>query len=535
MRLESRMELAIVALVASLACMLPVFFYDAAGDLLHQYAMVECFGRELWTGHFYPRWCMNANAGYGSPVPIFYFPAPYYFAALFYPLRYAGLEIPTLYQIAVFATHTLTFLGMYQWLRTCVEKPFHAVIGAALFLLLSYRIELIYFRAAYSELFCMAIIPWLFVLIRSGRSDFSHMATLALLMTLGLLSHPSVMAIACGAAFLDLLVIARSSKNIASFFAACLLAACATAFHWGGMHEYAPYLGGEASSWLRDVWVNHFADQNHDPAILRLHTLHLATIIIGFALFAILRPRNKEVMFFAILTIAALFMSYSVSAPLWAFLAKIIQVPIPWRMFLYTSFFPVLMIAHGLATHRALTICAAFALIGLGLCAIPPEKPASAEAKELVIATKRIFAFARPRWVDARYDNDDAREFYKQFVFDRPPENAALAHGGEVQIREWNDHALILQIETQKPQPLFIEQLYFPLWNATINGFPAELKPRGDGTGRMMLEVPAGKSEIRITQEARVPYRALSLVSFLIMICGFCACAIKNRMRQCSN
>ena len=529
------------AFLASLLNTIPIFRGEALGDLLHQYSMIECFGSHVWTGHLSPHWCLNTNAGYGSPMPIFYFPLPYYFATIFYPLRYAGFEFPAIYQITVFATHMLTFAGAYAWLKTLVVKPSHAALGAALFLLMPYRTELVFFRGGYAELFCLAIIPWLFVLARNWAGTIHDVGKLAAVVALGLLSHPSVMGMAYLLSFPYILVMSPPTmKRIIAYGMAGALAICVTSPHWAAMHFFTAFLQPEVggTSWLHKIWLNNFFDKIAGKNLVEVYSFYLtkiyiATIAAGFFLLIALckinqfQPPRKDIAYFAAMALVAFAMTHSSSQWIWQWLEVFMKVKIPWRMFLFPSFFVVAIITFGIEDKRSRTISYATMLVvvTLSIVSIAPTKTGSTEIRDLVIATQRVLAFARPRWVDRQYDHENPTAFFDRFVFGRPPKKANLAAGGDVHITQWDNDGLAMITNSTQPDQLVLEHFYFPLWRAEINGHPAELKPLEDGTGRMGVDVAAGQNNIIVSQDFRTAMPAyfrwiylVSLVTTLYLI-----------------
>src|SRR6476659_2050022 len=85
-----------LAIAAATLNLIPLLVVDPGGDIFFHYTLIHCFVTQLWQGDLYPRWCMDANAGLGAPVFIFYYPLAYYITSLFYPLYFLGASAKTL-------------------------------------------------------------------------------------------------------------------------------------------------------------------------------------------------------------------------------------------------------------------------------------------------------------------------------------------------------------------------------------------------------------------------------------------------------
>ena len=86
-------------------------------DLFHHLLSGHFFAVQLWQGELYPRWLMEMNGAFGSPVFFFYPPLPYYVSALFAgptPLAHEAM-MPLLWSSSV--ALWLSGLFAYLWLR----------------------------------------------------------------------------------------------------------------------------------------------------------------------------------------------------------------------------------------------------------------------------------------------------------------------------------------------------------------------------------------------------------------------------------
>jgi len=70
----------LAALILSLPCLIRGI--PLVGDTITHVQYQRHFSDQFWAGDLYPRWLMNANKRYGSPVFLVQYPLPYWITAL---------------------------------------------------------------------------------------------------------------------------------------------------------------------------------------------------------------------------------------------------------------------------------------------------------------------------------------------------------------------------------------------------------------------------------------------------------------------
>jgi uncharacterized membrane protein len=248
------------AAVISLLHILPLLATAGpGGDVIFHYTLIDCFAKQLWQGNLYPRWCIDADAGLGSPPFVFYFPLSYYLASLLYPLHYPGATVEDLYLISVWMAGTVTLVTCWLWLRENVS-PGRALLCSVFFLLMPYRMELMFYRSAYAELWCVAWLPLLFLFTRRLiGGDTKSWIGLSCTIAVCLLTHvPAALAglFACGVQVL--LLTGRQFAPKAYFVAAIGLAGASTLFYTLPAHYFSRFLALEALDKVRVTWANSY-------------------------------------------------------------------------------------------------------------------------------------------------------------------------------------------------------------------------------------------------------------------------------------
>lgn len=120
-------------------------------DLFHHLLSGHFFAVQLWQGELYPRWLMEMNGAFGSPVFFFYPSLPYYVSALFAgptPLAHEAMT-PLLWSSSV--ALWLSGLFAYLWLRPFAGHG-RALAASLLYMALPYHLAIdIYARFALAE------------------------------------------------------------------------------------------------------------------------------------------------------------------------------------------------------------------------------------------------------------------------------------------------------------------------------------------------------------------------------------------------
>jgi len=529
-------KLLLAAALAGFLNLLPSLLVYPAGDLLHTYALIQCYGEQIWQGHFYPRWCMGANAGYGSSAPIFYFPMPFYISSIFYPLRYFGMEITGVYMVVLWFAHAVTFYTATSWLKT-ITTPTKAAVCAFILLWCSYRMEVAASRSSLAELWCLAFMPLLFMKLRQMAANPAKCwPPLALIIMVIMLCHAPVAMLGLMAAGIYLLIAASQKiKSILLLGVATALGFAATYFHWAAATIMTPTLnsGTGGINFWKNSWLNNYVDspilKELVPSLLFLGMN--AAIIIFLLIY--LHKKNmllrRETTAWAAIIIFSGIMMFGFSQPLWELIEQVSKVKTPWRMQALVMFGMVyfMAVASNFVTKPKLWALLAVVLFaGTGSRLVQTVENQDLTVRAIFIYSQNIFGYFNTKWTSDKYTSTNAKPFLKDFVLDRPKDKATFLTGtGAAEVKQWNYDGIIIKTHSEQDANLRVEHLYFPAWQASVNGAYADISPETASLGRMMIPVPAGDNEVRITYHIlplMPPYYLwiciLSFASFLIIL-----------------
>lgn len=125
-------------------------------DLNHQARIFE-MSQGLQDGNFPVIWSQNLAYGYGMPLFQFYAPLPYFLGAIFYLL---GFTLATSVELLLLLATLVTLLGSYLLGKELFNNRWAALLTMVLVGLAPYRAVDLFVRAALSEAWAIALLPW---------------------------------------------------------------------------------------------------------------------------------------------------------------------------------------------------------------------------------------------------------------------------------------------------------------------------------------------------------------------------------------
>lgn len=187
-----------ILLIIGLAALWPMRInklWKSHDILLHSYRQAG-FSQSLNEGNLVPRWGGNLNRGYGTPVPMFHYPLNHYLGHIFLLL---GFNMVDAVRILFAGFYLAGGVGMFLLLRR-YAGTLPALAGALVFLLLPYRLVLIYVRGALGEHTALSFSPWVFLAFDSlsDKATFKKMAWAALGFSALILLHQAMVLMSSG-------------------------------------------------------------------------------------------------------------------------------------------------------------------------------------------------------------------------------------------------------------------------------------------------------------------------------------------------
>jgi|GEM_PF-2233367 len=512
----------VVLLLASCVNIAWMLLYTIAADLHMHLIWIDCFAREFWQGDLYPRWCFDANEGLGVPLFFFYFPLPYYAAALFYPLTYMGVSPYMLFTLLCFIATCLTALSCFSWLKDIVA-PQYAVLVTMLFLFMPYRMEVMYFRVGYAELWCMVFLPLVFKYIRRiAMKDATSVMPLALSIGLAFLAHgPStVIALLFGGVYVLMMTgmthLPKIYYGISAFWGIAL-----AAFYLVPAWYYQKFLAMSAS---KEKLVEGFSGWANGYISLDMLSGLLARPIEAFGLtvlclfgisylLLIHSPRvgdgfvRREIVAWTVMSILVLCLIFPVSAPFYALMGGVSKFIFPWRMQMIVMMGFTYVIAvwvqwfYAPRDHRRWKMAygvAALVILTIGFALVDDDQSLSPDAPRMRISKVINTHEYRSQWIDP-YHWRKRSIFLRHDRRDSIPKAELVSGQGDISVTNWRSEGIELQTQSDEPISIRLDHNYFPSWQANLDKQRViPIRPENK-TGQMLLDIPAGNHSITIT------------------------------------
>lgn len=513
---------------------LPLLLFRVGGDILFQLQAIDCFAGQFWQGDLYPRWCMEANAGLGSPLFLFYFPLPFYFISLLYPLKALTGDVYTVYIAGVCCATFATAAALYYWLKDIAPSRW-ALLGTAIALFVPYRMETMVYRIAYAELWAIALLPLLFTFSRDmARGKSGTTAFYALTLAALWLTHIPLAVV--GMVFSVLYIAILFRKNLKFIIFGISLSVVLTAFHLFPAIYYRSFIAGDRVYAGARLWSSGFLDISSLVAQSQMRTAMMAVLTllaIGFIGWRALRKRRqipadfaqKECLAWFAIFAAALFLVLPVSSPLYAITRPLSDVALPWRMqsilILYAGYLTAIHGRYFMGEKQHKTWKGDFgALLGFlvllgfffGGSLDPRDADVIRNARDAHVLQAPEY---RTRW---EAEVPDSLPFILALAKDKHPNATIVKGSGELDVEQWGWDGITLATASAQPMRVKLKHLYFPVWYAQDEkGKPLSLLPE-EKTGWMLLDIPSGKHRIIVDYATRNDIPLLAIISRIVSL-----------------
>jgi hypothetical protein len=307
---------------------LPLFYVFTAwtdqADFVFYSNMLNQFSQTFWSGHIYPRWLPNMNAGLGSPIMLFYGPLPFYLGALLEPLRAFDPFAVLRFSLLILFAHIAGVLAFYAWIARHIERRL-ALVAAVLLALFPYLISVFYLQsgmsASWAFVFLIVTLIGVDRLIAGEKHGF---LVTAFSFACILLCHPPTFIVVSGLPLLYGLCSTRRIGRLLLVLGAVLLGMGISAVYWIPVFFNRPFINADLFTQGKFSYAANFGGLNE---------------IICFPLFlllpyGLLRAQALPLRlryFFGFGAIGALFMTLPASSLLWEHIPMLAQLQFPYR------------------------------------------------------------------------------------------------------------------------------------------------------------------------------------------------------------
>ena len=529
-------------IVAALAVVAPFAVRGVAcgHDLtFHMNSWLEV-AQQWRAGVLYPRWAANANYGSGEPRFLFYPPLSWMLGGAlgsFIP----WLFVPVAFDVcAVF----LAGLAMHRMAREWFEEPEASLIAVA-YALNPYMLLTIYVRSAFAELLAASFLPLLLLWIVRDRPAREMFVPLALTVAGVWLTNVPTAIIATYAAVLLLVTVTIARRNSRVFMYGAIAIAMglllASFYIVPVLYEkswitVAQFLSAGVRP-VENFLFTRTGEPGHDSFLRRLSWLAAGEVIatfVGAAVAMRWRGRNPRLWWSLVIpAIVALLLMLPVTSLAYRLMPDLRFLQFPWRWLLVVSLAYAVFVITALPGFRGKWALFAVLFVGLiALCNRALQPACDPEDTPFMISNVFHTGYGyrgTDEYVPAGGDNYEIKPDFPEYRLRGIDRNASPgdAHVSQFQGGVYHKHFVV---DLPQPVAIVLRLMNYPAWRVAVNG--AAVAPQSDDpTGRMVITLPAGPSDVEV-RFVRTPDRwigdGMSLAA-VALLGGFWVC---NRRRQ---
>lgn len=487
-------------------------------DYLFYSTILEQFSHQFWRGELYPRWLLEANAGFGSPVFLFYGPLAFYIATIFEPL--AGLDPHGFWRqlltmgAAVFAAGWSAHYWLSQWFGENDARK-----GGLLYACLPYMFVPFYLCYGVAQLWGIALLPLLLAaahLIAQGQLR-KGIALLSAGYALLALSHMPSFVVFSAVPWLYAIYFSPRGLRVRG-------AVAAGAAGLLGLGLAGIYLIPSIANRLA-MNLGHYAE----PAFSYAHNFNHFYGIIGAALlvlplvvlfFGLPKGRRRDyittpVRFWLAIALLWGFMASPLSRPVWEVLTPLHYLSFPFRFLV--ALMPACVFLNMLwdrdSKQKNLLILLAAAVLmvgsaqGMKLYFLPTKEPV---AEQLAQKTIPFSEYRTKAMVDGGIDAVSMPTSLLEM-----PAVEFVQGAGSATLNTNESRRITLSADITEPAKLVLRRFYFDGWqsdNATVSN---------EGGLIALATLPPGHHEISLTlphYPGEKAGRAASLIALLLWL-----------------
>lgn len=478
----------------------PGFFLSDDGNWM--VIRFSAFYESLRNGQFPVRFLSRLNYGYGYPVADFLYPLFMYLGVPIYAL---GFSFVSTIKIIFAASMILSSIFSFLWLRRFFDN-IPSLVGSLVYAYAPYHLFNLYNRGSIGEVLALAIIPFIFWQIERNSLIWS-----AIGISLLILSHNTLAVLFLSVVllymFFNIFTAARNRRILIYQYTSILaLGLALSAFFWiPAIYDlqYTVFSKTQISDWNK-----YFSD----VSLIGFTAVFVIILTLVLTLIGKIEvKKHKITSLFFIICIASIFFASSISAGFWNIL-PVSFIQFPFRFLSLTilciSFLVACSVSVVKNTTRLVMVITVFFLT-------------------LVSAWPFLFPTSYQYHPDSFYSTNQDSTTVKNEYMPKWVKNLPNSYDSKAEVLDGQEKLNILEVNLNKisiqaylpvRRVIQVNTVYFPGWNAVVNGKSAPIDYTSNGLIR--IDVPYGSSNIDV-KFSETPIRAfadiISIVGLLLV------------------
>ncbi len=483
-------------------------------------------------GIVFPRWAEYANYGSGEPRFLFYPPLSWILGGAL------GSFLPWTLVPAAFVCCSIFLAGlaMLKMAREWFPEPDATLIAMA-YALNPYLLLTIYVRSAFAELLAASFLPLLVLWIVRERAPRAMFVPLALTIAGVWLTNVPAAIIASYVAVLLLVTVTifrRNSRVFVYGMAATAMGLLLASFYIVPVlcEKNWITLGQVLSAGVRpaeNFLFTRIGEPEHDAFLRTLSWLAVGELAItGVAMFVARgwRRRNPTLCWsLIILAGVSLALMVPITSLAYRFMPDLRFLQFPWRWLMVTGIAYAVFVVAAVPRFRgkpSLYFVLFVALIAVCNLALQPQ----CDPEDTPFMLSSVFRagygyMGTDEYTPAGGDNYEIKPDFPEFAI-RGADGRGPAANARVTHLHAGPYRKQVTVESSQPVEIVLRLMNYPTWRVEVNG--KRITPQSDDpTGRMMIPVPAGRSEVGV-RFIRTPDRWLGdglSLGALLLLCAF--------------
>ncbi|HEX8639143.1 MAG TPA: 6-pyruvoyl-tetrahydropterin synthase-related protein [Pyrinomonadaceae bacterium] len=518
--------------LASLLLIFPVIVFgypSGSEDLFHHIQLSLVYFDSINQGVL-PDWAGGENSGYGSVAVRFYPPLTHFVMALF---RIFAGNWEAAFVLSFFFWSLIGGYGMYLLAADIFKNRLQPTVAAVLFILGHYHVNQIYNSFMFSEFVAVSVFPFCFLFAKKvcERENFLDVLAFGASVSLLILSNTPqtvIGAISIGIFILFYLKSESLFKQIRNLAIGCCLGLLGSCFYWLRMlgeirwlNIYQPntdptydYRNNFLLTSLdfddRGIWLV-------SAMLVALAALLLVSLLITENCKTIFRDRIQKSLF-AVFAVSLLLM-LPASDLIWEHLHFLQRIQFPWRFLSVASLTATILIAHcfGFFTAENFRSKRPLAMILVGVTFIY----CFISIRQIALGANFMDSQRFSRlYEDSRFDKT-LKHWQPVWADDKMTDRAdrVSAESRRVEIQIWENERRKFSVDEGEKAQMRVACLYYPHWQAFINGKQTAVQRSVDGTVAIDLSNEQSNVELVFVEpEISFISRKISFITWLGII-----------------
>jgi len=510
----------LIVIILSLIALWPFFRkgYFESHDGEWMVIRFSAFHQTLAAGQFPVRFVDRLNNNYGYPVLNFLYPLPFYLSEMPKALGFGFVDSV---KITFISSTVFSVVAMF-WALSQYFSKYASLAGSIVYLFIPYRFVDLYVRGSLGENIAFAVAPLVLgSIFKVAKGEKIFLPILAASVGLIITSHNVIAIVLLPLFFLITIFLVKKDKLKISvaFFAGLLI----SAFFWiPALYDLqfvrlSQISVSNASDHLSPIykliipsWGFGQTPQQEFGLSTQFGLISLTVFCASVFLFLASKSKDKIIGFLIIIYLAIFVLMTNYASAFWQ-VPYVDMIQFPWRLLSLVVLISALLCAYVVDSVKSQKIVMILIIASSIISTITYTTPAKfVDREEGFYSTNEDTTTVRdeylPLWV-------------KQKPQDRANQKIKIEGNGEIISSEIKPTNYKANIKAQRDVIVGVSTIYFPGWQASVDGQKVNVDHLNNPNGLMSFKLPEGDHKV-IIKYGKTPVHLFSELISLISLTG---------------